>query len=391
MRILHVIPSIASIRGGPSLAVIEMVRGLRQAGVDVSIITTNDNGDELLDVPLGSWTEYESLPIQFFPRFSPPIASVREFAFSGKLTHWLWHHAPSYDLLHIHAIFSYPSTIAMSIARLLHIPYIVRPLGQLTTWALQQSVTKKQIYLKLIEQSNLNHSNSIHYTSEQEQQEASHLHLLAPSVIQPHGLTMPELILDARTELRDHLNLPPDEPIILFLSRLHPKKGLDITIPALAQLKHPRFTFLLVGEGSLDYEAEVETLLKAHHLSERTIRPGFVTGRLKDLYLQGSDLFVLNSYSENFGIAVLEALAAGLPVITSPHVGLASTLQAQNICRIVPQEIETIAQTIAESLTHPAEMQAMSQRARQHVQEHYTWNSVALKLKSIYQTILDQR
>ena len=391
MRVLHVIPSIANIRGGPSLAVIEMVRGLRQVEIDASIITTNDNGDDLLDVPLSLWTEYEGLPILFFPRFSPSIKFIREFNFSWKLTVWLWKNIRNYELVHIHYIFSYPSTISMLIARLFKAPYIIRPLGQLTTWALQQKATKKQIYLRLIEQANLNQSNSIHYTAEQEQQEAAPLHLSAPSFIQPHGLTMPEKIVDARTELRDHLNLSPDEPIILFLSRLHPKKGLDITIPALAQLKHHRFTFLLVGEGSPDYEAEVETLLETHQLSDSTIRPGFVTGRLKELYLQGSDLFVLNSYSENFGIAVLEALAAGLPVLTSPHVGLASTLQAQNICCIVPQEIETIAHSIAEALTHPAEMQEMSQRARQYVQEHYTWNSVALKLKSIYQTILDQR
>ncbi|GAB4214439.1 MAG: glycosyltransferase [Synechococcales cyanobacterium] len=389
MRILHVIPSIANVRGGPSLAVIKMVRALNHEGIESYIATTNDNGDQLLDIPLNKWAEYEGVPIQFFSRFSPSITPIREFTFSSQLTYWLWKYIATYELIHIHAIFSFPSTAAMFIARLRKVPYIVRPLGQLTTWALQQSSTKKQIYLNLLEKDNLNYSNLIHYTSEQEQHEASVLHLAAPSFVQPHGLTIPDRIIDARTELRNHLNLSDNETIILFLSRLHPKKGLDYTIPALGKLKECNLTFLLVGRGTDEYEAEIEALLKAHQLISRTIRPGFVTGRLKDLFLQGSDLFVLNSYSENFGLAVLEAMASGLPVITSPNVGFASMLQTQDLCYIVPQDVATIAERIYYALEHPFEIQEMAQRARTYVAENFTWNRVAKNLIEIYQKIID--
>jgi glycosyltransferase involved in cell wall biosynthesis len=384
MKILHVIPSVAQVRGGPSQAVLEMVKALRDQSINAEIATTNDNGPALLDVPLNQLTDYHQIPVRFFGRFSPNIHGVREFAFSQSLTSWLAKYASQYDLLHIHAIFSYPSTVAMAIARYQNIPYIVRPLGQLCEWSLQQSARKKQIYLDLIERANLKGAQALHFTAQQEQDEAKPFLCNLSSFIVPHGLVEPTPFSNARQTLRQQLNLKPDEPIILFLSRLHPKKGLDTLIPALGQLLHHRFTFVLAGTGDADYTTHLQTLLNIHGLSDRTHWMGFVEGEQKDQLLQGSDLFALTSHSENFGIAVLEALAAGLPTLVTPGVALAPMIGQHQLGYVTALEETAITQTLNHYFTHREEAKIMGDRARQIVLQDYTWPVIAAKLIEIY-------
>ena len=394
MKVLHVIPSVGSVRGGPSRAVLEMVRELRLQGIDTEIVTTNDNGDDELEVPLCQRVEYpvdqsSTVPIWFFPRFSPAIISIREFTFSASLTSWLWQHITDYNLIHVHAIFSYVPTIAMTIARLRGVPYIQRPIGQLCHWSLQQSALKKQLYLNLIERANLQASRFLHFTSIQEQQEAESLGLSTPSYVLPHGLTLPVTIPDASHNLRPHLAIQDNVPIILFLSRLHPKKGLDNLIAALGACQHFPFAFVIAGNGTAEYEAEIHQKLTDAGIQSRTHHLGFVSGELKDLLLQGADLFALTSYSENFGIAVLESLAAGTPVLLTEGVALASTVTQHQLGWVTLPEKTSIIAALQQFLAHPTLTQSMGDRARQVVQQEFTWSQVVTHLIDRYTSSFD--
>jgi glycosyltransferase involved in cell wall biosynthesis len=391
MKILHVIPSIALVRGGPSQAILETITALNNLGIEAEIVTTNDNGDTLLDVPLKQKIIYQGVPVWFFPRFSPRISAIREFAVSASLTAWLWNNISNYDLLHIHAIFSYPSTIAMAIARIKKVPYICRPLGQLCNWSLQQGEKKKKFYLDLVERTNLNQAQALHFTSDPEQQEAAILNLKSNSFVLPHGLTVSPLIFNAKQKLRQQYNLLDNEPIILFLSRIHPKKGLDYLIPALGKLTNQSFTFILAGNGEAEYEQEITQLLEQHNLKERTLQVGFVQGEEKNLLLQGSDLFTLTSYSENFGVAVLEALAAATPALVTPGVALASMLKQNRIGYITDLDVEQISKSIEYCLEHQTELTTIGEQARNFILQNYTWDSIAKNLISNYQKILQNQ
>jgi glycosyltransferase involved in cell wall biosynthesis len=394
MKILHVIPSIAPVRGGASRAIIEMVQALRKyKKVDAEIATTNDNGDLLLDVPLGRSIEYDRVPVYFFSRFTPAIKSLREYNFSSQFTIWLWQNCHKYDLLHIHAIFSYTSTVAMFIARIKNIPYIVTPHGLLCDWSLQQSAFKKRLYLSLSEKANLNNSQVLHLTTKQESHEVAKLNLKSPDVVIPLGLASPNIIPNARFQLRKLLKVPDDEPLVLFMSRLHHKKGLDYLIPALGKLSCKRFTFILAGSGASDYEKEVEALLLSAGIKHRTHRVGFVKGEMKNLLLQGSDLFALTSHSENFGVAVLEALAAGLPVLISPGVALASVVNEHQLGYVTDLDVEVIALALQQCLSDLGDHQkteARRKRANQLILEQYTWESIAAKMSDFYEKFVNK-
>lgn len=279
----------------------------------------------------------------------------------------------------------------MAIARFQRVPYIVRPLGQLCEWSLQQSSRKKQIYLQLIEKANLNYSKSIHFTSKQEQQEASQLNLSSPSFILPHGVDIPNINPNARQHLRQYLNLPDDEPIILFLSRLHHKKGLEYLIPALGKLSDYRFTFVLAGSGSQEYESEIKSLLVSNGIKNRTHITGFVKGEIKDLIMQGSDLFALTSYSENFGVAALEALAVGLPVLLTPGIALADLVAQQHLGYVTELQVTAITAAIQQVLDCPEEAQKRGDRAQKFILENYTWDRIASKLISVYTDIIESQ
>jgi glycosyltransferase involved in cell wall biosynthesis len=385
MKILHVIPSISPKLGGPSQAVINLVKTLRNLGIEAEIVTTNDNSDTLLDVPIHQKVEYQEVPVWFLPRFEP---SLKEFIFSAALTRWLWKYIREYDLIHNHYLFSYAPTCAAALARYYKIPYIVRPIGQLTPWALSQSKLKKQIYTFLIERSNLNQAAAIHCTSWEEANHVRNFGINTIKFISPLGVEQPPSIPEAKQKIQITYKINQNKTIILFLSRIHLKKRLDLLIYALSQLPKNKFHLIIAGTGNKDYTSHIRRTIIELGLTSNISWAGFVTGESKDLLLQGSDIFVLPSFSENFGIAIAEAMAAGLPVVLTPGIQISNEVTKAQAGLVVEGEVESLSDAIAQLLTSPNLRTQMGNNGKQLVRQRYCWNVIAQQLIEHYSTIV---
>lgn len=384
MRVLHLIPSISPLRGGPSQAVLALAAAQRARGLDAVVLTTNDHGDRVLgDLPIGRWCERQGVPVLAFARWSPPIRALREFAVASGLLGGLRRELAATDLLHVHALFSFPSTAGMALARQQQVPYLLRSIGQLNRWSLRQSPGRKRLLLKLVERRNLNGARALHFTSDAEREEAADLGLRPPAIVLPLGVELPELDppvpASADREVR-----------WLFLSRIHPKKQLPVLFEALADLqrRQPAARWLLdvAGDGDASYVEQLQQLAQRLGLAERIHWCGFATGDAKAALLARADWFVLPSASENFGIAAAEALAAGTPVILSPGVALAPDVGQAGAGLVCEPEPAALAQALERALQPPSA--AMVQAARALAAERYSWPAIAAALEQHYEAIL---
>jgi len=397
MKTLHVISSVSPVRGGPTHAVLQTVKALRNLGVDSQIVTTNDHGSEqLLNVPLNTKIEYQEVPTRFFARYSPLTQKInfnrdKAFIFSAELTRWLWHHIREYDILETRYLFSYPSSCARIIARRQGIPYIVHPTGQLAPWALAQSSFKKQIYSFLIERPNLNSAAAIQCSSQGEVEDVHKFGIRVPTFTVPVGVNSFVDCPEAKQNLHQSYGIPNQTPIVLFLSRLHYKKRPDLLIQALSQLtlKSYDFHLILAGSGEPDYVNHLQKLVASVGLTKNTSFAGFVTGEDKNLLLQGSDIFVLPSFSENFGVAVAEAMAAGLPVIVTPGVQISPEIAEAKAGLVVEGEVETLTDAIATLLNSPHLRHELGENGKRLVSHRYSWKVIAQNLISVYTAIIE--
>ena len=388
MKILHIIPSVSPVRGGPSKDIIEMVSALNKLGIDTEIATTNDDGDQEMEVTLDALDVYQGVPVRFFQRFSPPISALREFAYSGDFRRWLKANIERYDVIHVHAIFSFTSSYAMYLARKRGIAYVVRPIGQLDSWSLKQSSLRKWLFLTLFEKRSLLKAAKLHFTAELEQQQA---HLAIPeltkneaSTVVPLGIEPNPELNNARESVVKRHRLDPNKRVLLYLSRLHPKKGLELLLQSLSQVNNTRWQLLIAGDGDNNYVNHLKHKIEELGLRHHCQFIGFVRGDEKDTLLQGADLYILTSYSENFGIAVLEAIAAGTQVLISEEVALAATVRQHKLGFVCNLEVNSVTQNLNLALQ---QQNNAAQRAREYVIKHHSWEAIARTLSELYQRV----
>lgn len=358
-----------------------MVAGQRQQGVDAAIVTTNDDGPGVLThLPLCQWTSVQDVPVLLFSRWNPPLRALREFAVAPLLVHWLLRHGSNYDLFHVHALFSFPSTAAMAVARHLQIPYILRSIGQLQRWSLQQSAARKRLMLRLIERRNLKGARRLHFTSLAEQHEASDLRLDVPSFVLPLGVELSRAQPPALKSIGDVQ--------LLFLSRLHPKKQLPLLLEALASLRRRRsdchLHLHIAGDGDPSYVRSLHELAQQLGLSQCVSWHGFVAGSAKAALFEQADWFVLPSAAENFGIAVAEALSHSLPVLLAPGVALAEMVDTAGAGYSVADGVEAWSQALERYAMSPPNSQVRSS-AYQLAVEQFSWPSITTRLVEQYQ------
>ena len=192
--------------------------------------------------------------------------------------------------------------------------------------------------------------------------------------------------------VRSQWGIPQDSPLVLFMSRIDQKKGLDLLIPALEKLLESQhnFHFVLAGTNSQDpdYERKIKEQIANSALRSHTTITGFVSGELKASLLQAADLFVLPSYYENFGIAVAEAMVAGIPVVISDQVHIWQQVRDSKSGWVGATEVETFVKLIGEALQNPQECQQRGLNAQKYALEYFSWSAIARQIIQAYQDIL---
>lgn len=382
LRVLHVIPSVSRSSGGPSKAIGQMEQVLSASGVDVVTATTDDDGDgRRLAVAPGVAVACNGATRYHFPR------QTVAYKASLPLLHWLRREVPRFDVVHVHALFSFAPVAAAWVARGAGVPYIIRPLGVLNRYGMvERRSAMKALSVRLLEGGLLRDAAAVHFTAEQERQEAEALGVpmrarVVPLGIEPMPAVAADLFLDAYPGV--------GSPRLLFLSRVDPKKNVEVLLRAVAicRSSFPGLSLAICGEGDRDYRARLHALALELGIADRVAWAGHVDGAMKGSALAAADLFVLPSYSENFGIAAVEALSAGLPCILGEGVAVAQRVEQAGAGRAVPPTADAVAHAINAMLGDPVLLAGAGARARALAAEEYSLAAMGRGLLGMYEDV----
>ena len=388
MKILHVISSLAPRYGGPPKACWEMARAVAQLGHEVSIYTTNQDGPGELAVPLGQPVWQEGVEILYFP-IQPP----RFWATSVPLALGLRHKIPASDLVHIHSLYFFHSLVAGHYCRQNAIPYLVRPHGTLDPFIYRRHRWRKRLVELLFEHRNIRRATALHFTTAEEQVLAAPYTFDTPGVVVPLGIGADEFALMPEPGIfrRRHPEIG-DKRIILFFGRVNFKKGLDILAKAFGAVARRRQDVHLViaGPDNEGWGARVRTWLGEEGVLGRTTFTGMLLGPDKLAVLRDASMFVLPSYSENFGLAVIETMAAGLPVIISDKVNIWREVESAGAGKVIPCEAGKLTEAILDLLDKPEMARQMGQQGQALVRDEFQWPDIAVRLQETYAILIDR-
>lgn len=389
VKVLHVIPSLSLLQGGPSFALPLIAKSLARVGVTVDVATTDDDGPGgRLKVPLGERVERDGCGVFYFRK------QVEFYKASWPFRQWIASHVGSYDIVHVHALFSYTSNCAARVAARHGVPCIVRPLGVLNRWGMQnRRRLLKSLSFRFIEQPILRTAAALHYTSRAERVEAEQSG--APperGVVIPLGIDTGEFAnLPGPGLFLKSVPQAVGRTVVLFLSRLDVKKGFDLLLPAFATIKrrHPEAMLVVAGSGDGLYVQELKAEAVRLGIADDVVWPGFLDGEKKLAAFAAATVYVLPSHSENFGIALVEAMSAGLPCVTTDGVAVAEDIRAHEAGLVVPPAIEPLDQGLDRLLKDAPLRSRLGANARRLVGERFSLDAMGAALRALYEAVLN--
>ncbi len=375
MKILHVLADLDHRKGGPAAACIGMANLMARRGHQVRIVTT-DRGYQPeyseaapgleIDALAGSWPAFFGTSWAMRRRLSEVIREV--------------------DVVHLHSLYLFHDWVTGDYCRRFGKPYIVKPHGTLDPFLYRRHRFRKAIVEMVFQDDVLRRAAGLHYTAREEWE------LARPYAQNSHGAIVPIGI-----DLDQFADLPPpkalrkrypkigDRKVVLFLGRLNFKKGVDIAIEAFAQASRGRDdAFLLMAGPDDGVQEEAEALVRRLGVEDRVLFTGMVSGEDKLSALSGANMFLLPSHSENFGIAVIEAAACGVPVIISDRVNLWRDFAEADAALTAPPEVSGFAKHVRTLLDNPAVAARLSGRGADLVRRRFNWAALGDDYEEMY-------
>lgn len=380
MKVLHFITSISLKGGGPSRSVPMLVKGLAEVDVDITLMTfrSDDMNTHALDGTSAKLKVLEE---------GVTAKEIEEFILAEK-----------FDLIQMQSMWAKSYHQVAQIARKHNIPYLITPRGMLEPWSLSQKKWKKKIALMLYQMNDLQKAACIFTTAEMEAQHVRELGVKVPMSVIPNGIETDGYA--CRTSMEGV------KKQILFLSRVHVKKGIELLIDAFAHL-HKDFSewsVVIVGNGETDYIESLKQKVKSLKLENciNILPPVF--GDAKTKLYQQSSLFCLPSYSENFGMVIAEAMSCGVPAITTngtpwqllngDYTTMGASLDMlgddQRTGWCIELSVENLEKTLREAMSiDPVTLYKMGQRGSRMINENFNYRSVAKKTRRLYEWIVN--
>ena len=344
MKVLHVVPTYhPAIRyGGPIFAVHGLARGLVARGHDIEVFTTNADGAGHSRVALDAPVLLDGVKVRYFAS-----NHLRRLFWSPALGDAFNHNVDRFDVVHLHSVFLWPTWFAARAAARAGVPYLVSPRGMLVKELIQRrSRFAKTMWINLVERTTLRRAAAIHVTSELEGEELRRFGWKLPQIVKiANGVEDPGS--SAESEVANDVNgVSHRQPLILFLGRLSWKKGLDRLLEAFALTKVGHLAIAGTDEENLSsrLSQHAAQLGIGHRVS---FLPRTLEGADKEHLFAMARLFVLPSYSENFGNTVLEAMRRGLPVVVTPEVGAAEIVGQAGGGIIVAGEAHSLGEALS--------------------------------------------